>query len=71
MQATITNGLPCHSVKFNRHQTDESSFYLCCSYKKVGVCFVQRRVTSNMIEIFVVSNRSIDRSQILKKITKG
>ena len=23
MQATITNGLPRHSVRFNRHQTDQ------------------------------------------------
>ena len=27
----------CHSVRFNRHQTDQSSFYLCRGYKEVGV----------------------------------
>ena len=52
MQATITNGLRCHSVRFTRHKTDQSSFYLCCGYKGVGVnlYFVQRLVTSNMTE---------------------
>ena len=51
----------CHGVRFNRHQTDQSSFYLCCGYKAVGVYFVQRLVTSNMTkkiemtEIFVDS----------------
>ena len=40
----------CHSVRFNRHQTNQSSFYLCCNYKGVGVYFAQRFVTSDMTE---------------------
>ena len=45
----------------DRHQTDQSRFYLCCGYKGVDVHFVQRIVTSNMTkkiemtEIFVDS----------------
>ena len=39
----------------DRHQTDQSRFYLCCGYTGVGVHFVQRIVTSNMTEIFVDS----------------
>ena len=49
MQATTTNEILdylCHSVRFNKHQTDQSSFYLCCGYKEVGVNFVPRLVTS-------------------------
>ena len=34
----------------DRHQTDQSRFYLCCGYKGVGVHFVKRFVTSNMNE---------------------
>ena len=34
----------------DRHQTDQSRFYLCCGYKVVGVHFVQRFGTSNMTE---------------------
>ena len=33
----------------DRHQTDQSRFYLCCGYTE-GVHFVQRVVTSNMTE---------------------
>ena len=34
----------------DKHQTDQSRFYLCCGYKGVGVHFVQSVVTSNMTE---------------------
>ena len=41
---------PPHGVATDRHQTDQSRFYLCCGYKVVGVHFVQRILTSNMTE---------------------
>ena len=34
----------------DRHQTDQSRFYLCCSYKGARVHFAQRIVISNMTD---------------------
>ena len=39
-----------NSLRISIHQTDESSFYLSCGYKGVGVYFVQRHVALNMTE---------------------
>ena len=44
----------------DRHQTDQSRFYLCCGYKGVGVHFVQRIVTSNITEKIEMTKIFVD-----------
>ena len=49
-RADVGGLVPPIGAATERHQTDQSRFYLCCGYTGVGVHFVQRIVTSNMTE---------------------